>query len=287
MPSDAFIDYPLVKFLNKDKGIYRISNLPWPLTHGELNRIFTLGNLGGFSYQRFVKFRGEKNPMGSGGHDWFSLKPHADSQLIDFYNIKYLISEYPLDKMDPKYERIDAVQLDNLGLFFEFPPTGEVHYLYKNKKAFERAFCVFDYEVITDDKAILPEMERLDLGKTVILEEQPQINKLDKKIDAEIKTNVEITNYLPVEVDINVGVTRPAILVLTDIWYPGWKAFVDNQPAKIYRADYVFRAIEVPEGRHVIKFKYDPFTIKLGMVISSITIIILLSTWLISLRKGK
>ena len=267
LPSKYFRDNALVEFLNNDKSIYRVSNLPWPIIGGVLNKVFTLGYDAGTAYKRLAEFRKETDPMGSGGHDWFSLRPDVHSQLVDFYNIKYLISASPLDEMDAKYERIAP-------------------YFYKNKAVFERAFCVFDYEVIKDAESILSRIENIDLTRTVILEEEPMFIKHNVK-DEDIKAAAaKIVNYQPCEVDIETDIDIPSILVLSDIWYPGWKAFIDGQSVKICRANYVFRAVELSGGKHNIKFKYDSISIKIGLGISCITALFLM-VYFISLRRKK
>jgi hypothetical protein len=57
-------------------------------------------------------------------------------------------------------------------------------------------------------------------------------------------------------------------LVLADSWYPGWKARVDGQDVEIHRANYAFRAIEIPEGRHEVVFVYRPASFYVGGIIS-------------------
>ena len=54
------------------------------------------------------------------------------------------------------------------------------------------------------------------------------------------------------------------MLVLSDMYYPGWKAFVDGEETKIYRADYTFRAIPLNAGTHQVEFVYDPISFKVG-----------------------
>jgi hypothetical protein len=55
------------------------------------------------------------------------------------------------------------------------------------------------------------------------------------------------------------------LLVLSDTYYPGWKAFVDGKETKIYRADYTFRGIPLSAGTHQVEFVYDPLSFKLGI----------------------
>ena len=54
------------------------------------------------------------------------------------------------------------------------------------------------------------------------------------------------------------------LLVLSDTYYQGWKAFVDGKGTKIYRADYAFRAIPLNAGTHRVEFVYDSMSFKLG-----------------------
>jgi uncharacterized membrane protein YfhO len=53
-------------------------------------------------------------------------------------------------------------------------------------------------------------------------------------------------------------------LVLSDTFYPGWKAFVDGKEEKILRANYNFRAVPLTAGTHRVEFVYDPLSFKLG-----------------------
>lgn len=47
-------------------------------------------------------------------------------------------------------------------------------------------------------------------------------------------------------------------LVMADTWYPGWEAFIDGQPTKIYPADYLLRGIPIKNGSHMIEIEYRP-----------------------------
>jgi len=64
-----------------------------------------------------------------------------------------------------------------------------------------------------------------------------------------------------------------SLLVLSDTYYPGWKAFVDGKKTKIYRADYTFRAIPLSAGPNRVEFVYDPLSFKLGALFTFLGII--------------
>ena len=48
------------------------------------------------------------------------------------------------------------------------------------------------------------------------------------------------------------------ILVLNDVWHPWWRASVDDRKTEILRANVLFRAVAVPAGRHVVRFRFQP-----------------------------
>jgi hypothetical protein len=62
----------------------------------------------------------------------------------------------------------------------------------------------------------------------------------------------------------------PALLVLTDSYYPGWTATVDAEPVGIQLAERAFRAVAVPAGKHVVEFRYQPATYRIGLFVSLI-----------------
>lgn len=76
----------------------------------------------------------------------------------------------------------------------------------------------------------------------------------------------------------------PSWLVLTDLYYPGWKCTVDDREVPIYPANYLFRAVEVPEGRHTVRFSFQPATFNNGLWVS---LICLLGISLIALLRVK
>jgi len=80
------------------------------------------------------------------------------------------------------------------------------------------------------------------------------------------------------------------LAVFSEIYYDkGWKAFIDGAEAPILRADYVLRALQVPAGKHVIEFRFEPKAYTVGnkvMFASSwVTVLILLGAIGISVKK--
>jgi hypothetical protein len=69
-----------------------------------------------------------------------------------------------------------------------------------------------------------------------------------------------------------VSTPTDTILVLSDLWFPGWIAEIDGVRSKIYKANYVLRALVIEPGSHTIEFKYQPLSFTIGAVISLISL---------------
>ena len=82
----------------------------------------------------------------------------------------------------------------------------------------------------------------------------------------------KIIRYENNNVLINASLQTPGVLVLTDSYYPGWNAFVDGKETKILRANHFFRAVVLPKGAHRVEFRYEPWSFKLGSIISIFTL---------------
>ena len=93
-----------------------------------------------------------------------------------------------------------------------------------------------------------------DLRQNVILEEELS-SELTNKLrlsDINESGNTNIILYETNNVMIETKSDEATLLILTDIHYPGWKAFIDGTETKIYRADGLVRAVFVPEGNHAV-----------------------------------
>jgi uncharacterized membrane protein YfhO len=75
-------------------------------------------------------------------------------------------------------------------------------------------------------------------------------------------------------------------MFLSETYYPGWRAKVDGREARIFPADYAFRAVFVPAGRHEISFWYQPVSFRTGVYVSiSAALVFLISAAAALTRK--
>ena len=87
-------------------------------------------------------------------------------------------------------------------------------------------------------------------------------------------------------IDINAG--QSGWLVFSDTWYPGWKAYLDQKEIPILHANYLFQAINIPAGDHIIVINYQPLSFFIGEILSFMSLIIII-VWigLYILRKHR
>jgi uncharacterized membrane protein YfhO len=97
--------------------------------------------------------------------------------------------------------------------------------------------------------------------------------------------SVEVVHYGPDLVEIDVSSPVEGYLVLSDPYYPGWRATVDSAPAVILKADYAFRAVEVPAGDHRVTMAFSPNTWRIGQAVSVACVLGLLVLAAVSLLR--
>jgi hypothetical protein len=76
-----------------------------------------------------------------------------------------------------------------------------------------------------------------------------------------VPSRARILSWRPDRVQVEVDGSYPGLLILHEAYYPGWIAEVDGQPTRILRTNVLFRGVEVREGRHVVEFRFEPFSI--------------------------
>ncbi len=77
-------------------------------------------------------------------------------------------------------------------------------------------------------------------------------------------------------VTISVDAPRMGWLYLADTDYPGWKATLDGESVPIYRANLMFRAVQVDAGLHEVVFRYEPAWAAPALLITVVSLVVLL-----------
>ncbi len=150
--------------------------------------------------------------------------------------------------------------------------------LWEYKQSLPRAFLAHDVMVATSSASYKNLFDpNFSLSKTIILEKQPAIS-LPTSSSTPSTTSATIQLYEPNTVTIKTTHEQNAMLFLSDSYYPGWNAYIDGKKTEIYRADYAFRAVEVPKGDHTIVFIYEPKSWVIGLYVTTGGIILLFAT---------
>ena len=198
-------------------------------------------------------------------------------KLLGMFNVKYIISF-------ADWMGIEIQPIEEYGLGDQYATTLK---LFENLQVMSRVFYVPSAEVIKGEEKVFTKLKDLEFNPTtsVILEEDPRelppafFGALD---EFQARNPVVIKSMSDTEVVIESAITSHGFLVLSDLYYPGWKATVDGKEVKIFRANYLVRALELDPGTHIIRFFYDPLSFKLGATVSAATLVIILITVLLA-----
>jgi hypothetical protein len=216
------------------------------------------------------------------------------TNLIDVYGVKYVTSVTLIEK-DPRFELIYS-RLEGLQGKREELLKANTIKLYRNRNPLPRAWLVKDHRLL-DQKSILAILSGKEFNprKEVLLEEEPAGNlpnpplvKGGKEVGLRegLQNKVEIVSESNNRVHLHVRAKENAFLVLSDTYFPGWKAYVDGKEERIYRANYAFRAIPIRAGAHKVEFTYKPLSFKLGAVITLLGILGCVGIAFVTKRRG-
>ncbi len=75
---------------------------------------------------------------------------------------------------------------------------------------------------------------------------------------------VKVSYSGPQRVELDANLDSAGIVVLADVYYPGWKLAIDDHPAPIYKVNRVMRGAAVPQGEHKLVYTYEPRTFQVG-----------------------
>ena len=159
----------------------------------------------------------------------------------------------------------------------------------RNRRQLPRAWVVAEAIAVNGEQALrrISDDPDFDPRRAVLLEvnpaELPQLPGGTVSSDSEVR----LMEYQPTQLTIETKAPTNTVLVLSEMFYPGWEATVDGQRVPIMLANYLLRAVAVPGGEHRIQLRYRAPAARNGAIISALTLATLLGLFVHSRRTAK
>ena len=174
------------------------------------------------------------------------LFPSYGSPMADLLGLRFIATGVPVEQIDSSLRPGD---LRLLGRTLEA-------YIYENPRALPRVMMYSEWRLADFAALIDSGFGAIDPRRTVLLEKPPALPS--GFISGSAVGSARIARYANTEIVVEVDSPAAGILVLNDVWHPWWRASVDDRKTEILRANVLFRAVAVPAGRHVVRFRFQP-----------------------------
>lgn len=248
-----------------------------------------------FSYREFehpyvVLIRGAFNPLIPEYGRWYGtniMPPPARQIAYSIDNIKLMGVKWIISA-DEEIKNEDLIYrgkvytppgpMEKAGLC---PYESGTTYIYELKEPRKIVFVIDNYKIADFKEAVQCIIDNKKYpwnNNMVYIEENPE--SIDKKQEANMigskkfEENAQIVRETFNSIDVNVNTSTEKFLVLSYIYRPNWKAYIDKTKLKIYRAYGGFMCVKVLPGEHVVKFRYYPKDVYLGFVLTVIAFVL-------------
>lgn len=177
--------------------------------------------------------------------------PSVNHRLFDLLNMKYVATQMPMDVA--RFPRVLDAEME----------------VYQNPSALGPAWVVNRevQEQSVDGALDLLASAEFDPRHTAIV--AGETIPLDASA---ARAKVTLVQFSPHRVELDVASPGRGLLVVSEPYFPGWRASVDGRPAGILRADVMLRGVVVGPGRHRVVLAYDPASYRVGLYVSLVAV---------------
>jgi hypothetical protein len=246
-PTLGYRHQAMVDFLKSDGGAFRIENTSkaWQPDAALMHRLYDIGGI--FNPLGLASYETYRGGMGDRG-----------SPLYNFLGAKYVLANKDEPPGDASFMPV-----------FNGDPQIDV---YLNTNALPRALLVERAQSVQSGEEAWQAIHSPDFkpGGEVVVEGGPA---LDPQVRIAGERNLAFMHYSNERVELSALTPITTYVVLSDVFYPGWTATIDDQATTLYPANFAFRAVLVPPGEHHVAFTFEPITWRIGLAISALTLV--------------
>ncbi len=150
-----------------------------------------------------------------------------------------------------------------------------------------RAFMVYALHVVASEQELLAYLksDTFNHRTTAVVEHDPGVTL--PQLQEEPTWRARVTAYRNNALSVDVETSHDGFLVLSEIWYPGWKAYLDGREIDMYRTDYNLRGLFVPKGRHAMEMRFEPVPFARGMMVTIASLLVCIAGIVVPLVRTR
>jgi hypothetical protein len=226
---------------------------------------------------RYDEYMEALNGKTQGYHNTDVVARGLDSPLLDLLNVRYMV--------------VPAVAQPDQNVLRELKDTNPTVYsgdrvdVLENRDALPRAWIVHSAKRVPRTETLkLLNSGEVNPRQTALLERPPPDLYVPDDASAD---RALIKTYEPDRIGLRTSTGAPGLLVLSEAYYPAWKAYVDGRPVPLYVADHVLRAVPMPAGEHTVELRYESWSLRAGLAISLLSYLLLVALMVQHFSKNK
>jgi len=164
---------------------------------------------------------------------------------------------------------IDSRDLSSKGLALQF--SEENLKIYEILDPFPRAWFVEMVEVISDDSLAINRLseDAFNLRRQAVVD-----TALPISLEKHTATIHQIEQVNSTYLQLNVSAEGSSLLILSQTYYPGWQAYLNNQPVPLYRVNVVQQGVIIPAGYHEVELRFEPSSFWWGSIGTIVALLI-------------
>jgi hypothetical protein len=210
--------------------------------------------------KRYDEFMIALNDAPQDYHTAFLLPSGLRSPLLDLLDVRYFVQDAELS---PARDDILVLRAETRAVFTS--PRVIVH---ERDSPPPHAWIVHDVRPVIRSEALpLLTSGAVDPYQTALIEGVPPVTAAP---DASEAKSARVIAFEPDRMSITTQAAAPGLLVVSEIYESGWRAYVDGDEVDILPTHHALRGIPIPAGEHTVEMHYDPLSLRLGLWISGI-----------------
>ncbi len=171
-------------------------------------------------------------------------------------------------------EKLDASEFPVLNMlntkYFIFPLQGGQTVPLPNPYALGNAWFVDEVKYVGNANEEIEAIHGLEPSQVAVVDKK--FESVVKSVPSDSAATIELVAYEPNYLKYEVNSEKGGTVVFSEIYYPGWQSTVDGEEVPHGRADYILRAMNVPAGKHVVEFRFDPKSLHLTETIAFVAL---------------